>query len=274
VSIFVELGCLSYKNVYKSENVLMSPPWVVHLYNFIFLKIVLENALRRPWLTSSIPEWLDLWRKVLRKRERRSWTASNVLETPSRQTTARSPSCAPSPKRGSRPQSGNLVNIFSILNVLIYFSCWYLHYFSCRIILLNQFYCNIVLNHNDICKGGHHHRCTAIFKFSWGGTWGCEKIWKGVLFFRVLLHFYVTIFQSLLRGYMRWRCHPSSPWPPLCASMDTMYSQANIKQQWNINITYDIPRLSAFPFHWSANQALPKNISALGTIRQFEINCF
>ncbi len=56
-----------------------------------------------------------------------------------------------------------------------------------------------------------------IFKFFWGGTWGCEKIWEGVLYFRVLLHFNVTIFQSLLRGYMR--CPPLSPPPPLCASM-------------------------------------------------------
>jgi hypothetical protein len=53
------------------------------------------------------------------------------------------------------------------------------------------------------------HRRTVIFKFFWGGTWSCEKIWEGVLYFCVLLHFYVTIFQSLLRGYMR--CPP----PPL-----------------------------------------------------------
>jgi hypothetical protein len=38
-----------------------------------------------------------------------------------------------------------------------------------------------------------------------GGTWGFEKIWEGVLYFRVLLHFYDPIFRSLLRGYMRWQ---------------------------------------------------------------------
>jgi hypothetical protein len=58
-------------------------------------------------------------------------------------------------------------------------------------------------------------RCIVIFKFFWGGTWGCEKIWEEVICFRVLLHFYVTIFQSLLRGYMG---APLLP-PPLCASM-------------------------------------------------------
>ncbi len=43
-----------------------------------------------------------------------------------------------------------------------------------------------------------------------GGTWGCEKIRGG----RVLLHFYVEVFQKSLKGYMR-RPLP----PPLCASM-------------------------------------------------------
>ncbi len=38
------------------------------------------------------------------------------------------------------------------------------------------------------------------------------KVLEGVLYFRVLLHFYVTIFQSLLRGYMR--CPPPPPSPP------------------------------------------------------------
>ena len=35
------------------------------------------------------------------------------------------------------------------------------------------------------------------------GYKGLWKIWEGVLYYHVLLHFYVTIFQSLLRGYMR-----------------------------------------------------------------------
>jgi hypothetical protein len=43
---------------------------------------------------------------------------------------------------------------------------------------------------------------------------GLKKSW-GVHYFRVLLHFYDQIFQSLLRGYMR--C-PTSPLFPLCAS--------------------------------------------------------
>ncbi len=48
------------------------------------------------------------------------------------------------------------------------------------------------------------HRHFQIFS---GGTWCCEKIWEeiweGVLYFRVLLHFYHPNFWSLLRGYMR-----------------------------------------------------------------------
>jgi hypothetical protein len=39
-----------------------------------------------------------------------------------------------------------------------------------------------------------------IFKFFWGGTWGCEKIWEGVLYFCVLLHFYIKIFQVFWGG--------------------------------------------------------------------------
>jgi hypothetical protein len=41
-----------------------------------------------------------------------------------------------------------------------------------------------------------------------GGHGVVKKIWKGVLYFRVLLRFYVTILKSLLRGYMR--CPPPS----------------------------------------------------------------
>ena len=52
-----------------------------------------------------------------------------------------------------------------------------------------------------------------------GGTWGCEKIWEGVLYFCSLLHFYDPIFLSLLKGYLRCPFPLSSPPPgPLCAS--------------------------------------------------------
>ncbi len=44
------------------------------------------------------------------------------------------------------------------------------------------------------------------------GTWGCEKIWEGVLYFHDLLHFYDPIFLSLLKGYMRCPLLP----PPVC----------------------------------------------------------
>ncbi len=53
-----------------------------------------------------------------------------------------------------------------------------------------------------------------FFKVFWGGTWGCEKIWEWVLYFRVLLHFYATIFQSLLRGCPL--SPPAPPAPPVC----------------------------------------------------------
>ncbi len=49
-------------------------------------------------------------------------------------------------------------------------------------------------------------RCTVIFKFFWGGTWGCEKICERVLYFHVLLHFHHPIFLCLLRGI--WGAHP------------------------------------------------------------------
>jgi len=70
----------------------------------------------------------------------------------------------------------------------------------------------------SLCEG-FDHGCTVqnidaqSFSNSFeGGTWGWEKIWKGVLYFRVLLHFYDPIFQSLLRGYMR--CPPRPPLHP------------------------------------------------------------
>jgi hypothetical protein len=41
------------------------------------------------------------------------------------------------------------------------------------------------------------YRCTVVFKFFWGDTWGCKKI-LGVPYFRVL--YFNCIFWSLLRG--------------------------------------------------------------------------
>ena len=64
---------------------------------------------------------------------------------------------------------------------------------------------------------------------------GCEKIREGVLYFRVLLHFYVTIFQSLLRGYMR--CPPSLP-PPLCASMGDNIKVSTLKSDRFLRILF------------------------------------
>ncbi len=49
------------------------------------------------------------------------------------------------------------------------------------------------------------HKCTVVFKFFWRGNMGL----RGVLYFHILLHFYDSIFQSLLRGYMR--CPPPTP---------------------------------------------------------------
>ncbi len=77
------------------------------------------------------------------------------------------------------------------------------------------------------CKVINCNANTFMFKSSWRskdvqsfsnsfeeGTWGCYNIWGGggVLYFRSSLHFYDPIFQSLLRGYMRWP--PPSPLPP------------------------------------------------------------
>ncbi len=52
-----------------------------------------------------------------------------------------------------------------------------------------------------------------------GGTGFCEKIWVGlgVLYFRILLHFYDPIFRNLLRGYMR-----CPPLPHLCVHLWTL----------------------------------------------------
>ncbi len=47
------------------------------------------------------------------------------------------------------------------------------------------------------------------------GTWGCEKIWEGVLYFCVFLHFYDPSFQSLFKGYRTWGA-PLPPGPPVC----------------------------------------------------------
>ena len=46
----------------------------------------------------------------------------------------------------------------------------------------------------------HSARCTAIFEFFWGGTWGCEKIWEWVLYFCVLLHFMLQLFKVFWGG--------------------------------------------------------------------------
>ncbi len=83
--------------------------------------------------------------------------------------------------------------------------------------LVNTSFCQAGIWHCNL----QYHRFTVIFKFFWGGTWGCEKIWKGVLYFRVLLHFYVTIFQSLSRGYMR--CPLLPPLPPPCVHLCSVY---------------------------------------------------
>ncbi len=69
------------------------------------------------------------------------------------------------------------------------------------------------------------HRCTVVGNpervflansFE-AGTWGCEKIrgWGGG---RVLLHFYVEVFQKPFWGYMRCPLPPPLPPPPLCSS--------------------------------------------------------
>ena len=57
------------------------------------------------------------------------------------------------------------------------------------------------------------HRCTVIFKFFWGGTWGCEKIWEGVLYFGVALHLYDPIFEVFWGGTREVLPLPLSP-PP------------------------------------------------------------
>jgi hypothetical protein len=45
-----------------------------------------------------------------------------------------------------------------------------------------------------------HSHFQIIFEVA---TWGFEKIWEGgVLYFRVLLHFYDLIFQNLVKGYI------------------------------------------------------------------------
>ena len=54
---------------------------------------------------------------------------------------------------------------------------------------------NIVLPKTD-------YRCKVIFKFFWGGTWGCEKIQRGVFYLCVLLNFYNKDFWSLLKKYV------------------------------------------------------------------------
>jgi hypothetical protein len=76
-------------------------------------------------------------------------------------------------------------------------------------------------------------RCTVIFKFFWGGTWCCLGGGPLFLCFIILLPFYVTIFQSLLRGYMR--C-PSTP--PPCASAI-----------FKISKTFATPTPDIFKFH-------------------------
>ncbi len=58
------------------------------------------------------------------------------------------------------------------------------------------------------------HRCTVILFVSFeGGTWGSEKIWEGVIYFHVLLHFYDPIFKVFWLG--TWGAPP----PPPCDSV-------------------------------------------------------
>jgi hypothetical protein len=67
---------------------------------------------------------------------------------------------------------------------------------------------------NYWCAKWHWHNIDAqSFSNLEVGTWGCEKIWEGVLYFCVLLHFYDPIFKFFWGG--TW----GAPSSPLCVSM-------------------------------------------------------
>ncbi len=69
-----------------------------------------------------------------------------------------------------------------------------------------------------------YHRCTVIFKFFWGATWGCKKI-----YFRVLLHFYDQIFKVF------WGCTwgaPLFPLPPCEYLCSVLLPRLNIRTQF------------------------------------------
>ena len=79
------------------------------------------------------------------------------------------------------------------------------------------------------------HRCTVIFKFFWGGTWGCEKIWEGVLYFRVLLQFLCYNFSKSLEGVHE--VPPSFPLSSVCI-YGNCFKISRLK--WNSNIPFKL----------------------------------
>ena len=55
------------------------------------------------------------------------------------------------------------------------------------------------------------HRCTVIFKFFWGGTWGCEKSGRGTSIFVFYCMFMLQFFKVFWGG--TWGA-PPPPLPP------------------------------------------------------------
>jgi hypothetical protein len=107
----------------------------------------------------------------------------------------------------------SLVNLNSIINLRMN---------VCKRILLNN---ELNLSTNTLSSTITHLtyvESIEVHSFSnslEGGTWGCEKIWEGVLYFHVLLHFHDPIFQSLSRGFMMYLHLPPFS-TTLCGSMD------------------------------------------------------
>ena len=79
------------------------------------------------------------------------------------------------------------------------------------------------------------------------GTWSCEKIRGG----RVLLHFYVEVFQKSLWGEVHEA--PPSPSPPLCASIIIM----SLKKQ---------VALSGFQTLYQSTNSVPSNQKGRGRL--------
>ncbi len=105
---------------------------------------------------------------------------------------------------------GTFLNYFYLLKIIFLFILTLYHFYQSQfttktVKIIFRWFGKLSIKAPPRLHPVWNHRCTVICNFFRGGTWGCEKMWAGVLHFRVLLHFYVIDVNHRYTFRTAWR---------------------------------------------------------------------